>query len=154
MVKRSKCPWSGLDRRSLMAQWWTTSALVARPIWLGLKYRTDSGPNKMVRGHPIDGPHADWFEAILSEFNFMKMKKEKDSTILSGIILSFLHLRHLDLRQLQHECFKHINYLVSINRNCSKMIEVFQKDSKIGDLGRFSGCLLPVGILCRMRRCS
>ena len=67
----------------------------------------------------------------------MKMKKEKDSTILSGIILSFLHLRHLDLRQIQHECFKHINYLVSINRNCSKMIEVFQKDSKIGDLGRF-----------------
>lgn len=67
----------------------------------------------------------------------MKMKKEKDSTILSGIILSFLHLRHLDLRQIQHECFKHINYLVSINQNCSKMIEVFQKDSKIGDLGRF-----------------
>ena len=67
----------------------------------------------------------------------MKMKKEKDSTILSGIILSFLHLRHLDLRQIQHECFKHINYLVSINRNCSKMIEVFQKDSKIGDLGWF-----------------
>ena len=68
----------------------------------------------------------------------MKMKKEKDSTILSGIILSFLHLRHLDLRQIQHECFKHINYLVSINRNCSKMIEVFQKNSKIGDLGWFS----------------
>ena len=64
-------------------------------------------------------------------------ENEKDSTILSGIILSFLHLRHLDLRQIQHECFKHINYLVSINRNCSKMIEVFQKDSKIGDLGWF-----------------
>ena len=96
-------------------------------------------------------PPMDSFEAILSEFNFMKMKKEKDSTILSGIILSFLHLRHLDLRQLQHECFKHINYLVSINRNCSKMIEVFQKDSKIGDLGWFSCCpqwhVIRVGVV-------
>ena len=78
----------------------------------------------------------------------MKMKKEKDSTILSGIILSFLHLRHLDLRQIQHECFKHINYLVSINRNCSKMIEVFQKDAKIGDLGWFSSQRKYVTVVC------
>ena len=60
-----------------------------------------------------------------SEYKFMSGSQDSAVPILSGVLLSFLHLRHLELRNLQHACLQHINFMVSVERNCVKMIDAF-----------------------------
>ena len=43
-----------------------------------------------------------------SDYEFMSVNQDAGVPILSGVLLSFLHLRHLDLRNLQHECLQDI----------------------------------------------
>jgi len=66
-------------------------------------------------------------DGMQNNYDFMNIRdKERDVSILSGVFLSYLHLRHLDLRNLQYSTLKHLNYLVSVSRNCDKMIQNFE----------------------------
>ena len=65
-----------------------------------------------------------------SDYKFMNGNQESTIPILSGVLLSFLHLRHLDFRNIQYACLQHLNYMTSVERNCVKMIDAFDMLNK------------------------
>ena len=72
-----------------------------------------------------------------SDYKFINGNQDSSVPILSGVLLSFLHLRHLDLRNIQHACLQHINYMISVERNCVKMIDSFDQLDKVSKFDYF-----------------
>ena len=71
-----------------------------------------------------------------SEQDMIVKSAQKDPSIASGALLSFLHLRHIDIRRSKLACLHHLNYLYSAQRSTTILQQVAEvcQTSKLEEL--------------------